>query len=73
VRGYDFSSWFGFFAPGETPKAVIAKLNQEIVQILKTPEMKKSADTGRGGRSSKHSAGVQRTPGVRNEEMGASH
>ena len=40
VRGYDFSSWFGFFAPGKTPKAVIAKLNQELVHILKTPEMK---------------------------------
>jgi tripartite-type tricarboxylate transporter receptor subunit TctC len=40
VRGYDFSSWFGFFAPAGTPKATVAKLNQEIVSILETPEMK---------------------------------
>jgi tripartite-type tricarboxylate transporter receptor subunit TctC len=40
VRGYDFSSWFGFLAPAKTPQQTITRLNQEIVQILKTPEMK---------------------------------
>ena len=40
VRGYDFSSWFGFFAPALTPKETVAKLNHEIVRILETPEMK---------------------------------
>jgi tripartite-type tricarboxylate transporter receptor subunit TctC len=40
VRGYDFSSWFGFFAPAATPKETVVKLNQEIVRILNTPEMK---------------------------------
>ena len=40
VRGYDFSSWFGFFAPSATPKETIVKLNQEIVRILNTSEMK---------------------------------
>ncbi len=40
VRGYDFSSWFGFFAPAATPKEIVGKLNREIVRILKTPEMK---------------------------------
>lgn len=39
VRGYDFSSWFGFFAPAGTPKETIVKLNREIVRILETPEM----------------------------------
>jgi tripartite-type tricarboxylate transporter receptor subunit TctC len=40
VRGYDFSSWFGFFAPATARAEVVAKLNREIVQILQTPEMK---------------------------------
>jgi tripartite-type tricarboxylate transporter receptor subunit TctC len=40
VREYDFSSWFGFFAPAATAKDAVAKLNREIVRILETPEMK---------------------------------
>ena len=40
VRGYDFSSWFGFFAPAGTPTQAVIKLNREIVRILEAPEMK---------------------------------
>jgi tripartite-type tricarboxylate transporter receptor subunit TctC len=40
VRGYDFSSWFGFFAPDGTPMPTVSRLNREIVSILQTPEMK---------------------------------
>lgn len=40
VLGYEFSSWFGFFSPAATPGGTVAKLNQEIVRILRTPEMK---------------------------------
>ena len=40
VRGYDFSSWFGFFAPAATLRESVVKLNREIVSILQTPEMK---------------------------------
>ena len=40
LRGYDFSSWFGFLAPAGTSKEIISKLNRKIVQILSTPEMK---------------------------------
>ena len=32
-------TWFGFFAPKDTPAPVIAKLNTEIAKILATPEM----------------------------------
>ena len=32
-------SWVGFFAPAKTPDAVVAKLNAEINQIMKDPEV----------------------------------
>ena len=32
-------SWVGFFAPAKTPDAVVAKLNAEINQIMKEPDV----------------------------------
>ena len=32
-------SWVGFFAPAKTPEAVIARLNAEINEIMKEPEV----------------------------------
>src|SRR5215207_2559568 len=32
-------SWVGFFAPAKTPDAVVAKLNAEINQVMKDPEV----------------------------------
>jgi tripartite-type tricarboxylate transporter receptor subunit TctC len=32
-------SWVGFFAPAKTPDAVVAKLNTEINQVMKDPEV----------------------------------
>jgi tripartite-type tricarboxylate transporter receptor subunit TctC len=40
LAGFDISTWFGVFAPAGTPPEVVAKLNAELVRILKTPEMK---------------------------------
>lgn len=37
VPGYDLVSWYGVFAPRGTPSDVVAKLNTEIVSILKQP------------------------------------
>jgi tripartite-type tricarboxylate transporter receptor subunit TctC len=34
-----YDSWFGLLAPAGVPKDVIAKLNRDIVAILKTPEV----------------------------------
>ena len=39
VNGVIGSSWHGIFAPTGTPNDVIAKLNAEIVKIVKTPEI----------------------------------
>jgi len=38
--GFESDAWWGMFAPGETPKPIVAKLQQEISHILNTPEMK---------------------------------
>ena len=35
LPGYDVTTWYGFFAPRDTPPAVIAKLNTTLNEILK--------------------------------------
>ena len=39
VKGYDNSSWSAVAAPAGTPKEIIAKLNGELNQILKLPDI----------------------------------
>jgi len=39
VPGFEVSSWYGVVAPTGTPRDIIAKLNQEIVRILRLPEI----------------------------------
>ena len=35
----EFTAWVGCFAPAGTPKAIIAKLNAEIVKIMHSQAM----------------------------------
>ncbi len=35
--GYAFSSWFGLLAPANTPAAIVARLNTEVVRAMKDP------------------------------------
>lgn len=37
--GYDTFEWYGILAPGGTPKAIVDKLNREILRILDLPDM----------------------------------
>jgi tripartite-type tricarboxylate transporter receptor subunit TctC len=37
LKGYDTYAWSGLYAPAGTPHEVIARLNSEIVKILKIP------------------------------------
>jgi tripartite-type tricarboxylate transporter receptor subunit TctC len=39
VPGYESDAWWGMFAPKDTPRPIVAKLQQEVSRILKTPEM----------------------------------
>ncbi|MBY0436583.1 MAG: tripartite tricarboxylate transporter substrate binding protein [Burkholderiales bacterium] len=39
VAGFDVNNWYGMAAPARTPAAVIARLNRDLVAILRTPEV----------------------------------
>lgn len=40
LESFDISTWFGVFAPANTPRDIVERLNREIVAILKTEDMK---------------------------------
>jgi tripartite-type tricarboxylate transporter receptor subunit TctC len=40
VKGYEMSLWQGLFAPAGTPTAIISALNNSVLKILETPEIK---------------------------------
>ncbi len=40
LPGFETGSWQGLLAPGGTPKEIVNKLNDAVVRILKTPDMK---------------------------------
>jgi len=37
---FDVDFWYGLLAPAATPREIIAKLNQDVAEILNTPEMR---------------------------------
>jgi tripartite-type tricarboxylate transporter receptor subunit TctC len=40
VKGYEMALWQGVFVPAKTPQGIIKELNNSILKILETPEMK---------------------------------
>ncbi len=38
--GYEATNWYAYMAPGKTPKAIIDRLNMELVKVLNTPEVR---------------------------------
>jgi tripartite-type tricarboxylate transporter receptor subunit TctC len=39
VPGYESENWFGMFAPAKTPKRIVARLNEAVVKVVRTPEI----------------------------------
>ncbi len=39
VPGFDVSTWFAFFVPTGTPRAVIDRVNADVVRIMQTKDM----------------------------------
>jgi tripartite-type tricarboxylate transporter receptor subunit TctC len=40
MPGFVVAGWYGILAPAGTPAGIVAKLNREIVRILRTPEVR---------------------------------
>ena len=40
VPGYESITWFGLLAPMKTPAAIVSRLNELLVKVVHTPEMK---------------------------------
>jgi tripartite-type tricarboxylate transporter receptor subunit TctC len=39
LRGYSARGWFGFLAPAKTPRSIVLRLNEQINEVMKLPEM----------------------------------
>lgn len=46
VAGYDFSVWYGIFAPAKTPAAIVDKIAGDFAQTLKDPGVKTQLEGG---------------------------
>jgi tripartite-type tricarboxylate transporter receptor subunit TctC len=44
IDGFQVSIWYGMFAPAGTPRAIIARLNQEVFKALESKEMRQRMD-----------------------------
>mgnify|MGYP001499061644 CR=1 FL=1 len=40
LAGYEFDSWYGIFAPGKTPRAVVGQVNAAVSRIVNVPDLK---------------------------------
>lgn len=45
VKGYVFDSWLGFFAPAETPDAVVQALNAAVNKVMQSSEVVQRLDS----------------------------
>jgi tripartite-type tricarboxylate transporter receptor subunit TctC len=48
VPGYEYYVWFGLWAPKQTPRPIVEKLNAEVVKALKDPAVRKAIAAGAG-------------------------
>jgi tripartite-type tricarboxylate transporter receptor subunit TctC len=40
ISGYEFSTWYGLFAPGATPRDIVLKLNAAVARILEQQDFR---------------------------------
>ena len=40
VPGFEVNSWYGLLAPAKTPKSIVDRLQQEVAEVVKSPEVR---------------------------------
>jgi tripartite-type tricarboxylate transporter receptor subunit TctC len=45
LPGFEATSWFAIFAPANTPKDIVAKLNAEVLRVFKLPDVQDKLKT----------------------------
>jgi tripartite-type tricarboxylate transporter receptor subunit TctC len=40
VPGYESENWFGFLAPAKTPRRIVMQVNEVLVKVVRSPEVK---------------------------------
>ena len=40
VPGFEAGSWYGLLAPGATPRAIVERINRDVVRVLQLPEVR---------------------------------
>jgi tripartite-type tricarboxylate transporter receptor subunit TctC len=40
LAGYEVTTWYGVFAPGGTPPAIVSRLHADLVKAMQTPDVK---------------------------------
>jgi tripartite-type tricarboxylate transporter receptor subunit TctC len=44
LPGFKYDSWFGLMAPAGTPRDIVVKINRDVVEIIKTADIKAKFD-----------------------------
>jgi tripartite-type tricarboxylate transporter receptor subunit TctC len=45
LPGFEATSWFAIFAPANTPRDIVAKLNAEVLRVFKLPDVQEKLKT----------------------------
>ena len=70
VKMSEESSWYGFFAPKGTPKAIIDKINKDVQTVIDMPDMREREVAARLSLLRRLAGQARRVPQGRDREMG---
>ena len=70
IPDFEVDSWYAIFAPAETPKAIVARLQETVARVVHQPEVKKKLlDTSRNGYRTAISVSAAPNPASRRRRL----